>query len=307
VVELDWLDTQGASQDQVLTFDGSQPGWSSPGAVAGCTLTPQSSQLALLDCGGTEVRVSVLEEFIDTVGSSVQLRANGTIKTAGTGHPPTGTFTALGGAISYPCAIDSAGGIHCWRYNHLSGGLALAAPPQGSYTKVRCDGVTVCCALATSQTVACWSPDGSAVPVTNSPAGTFLDFTLSSYAVACGITTTGSVQCWGDQNASSTQSNAPAASNFELIAVRAGNFCAVGSLGGEAWTRHGNTSFDGATLPAGSYVGLHVPSGGRCLGLLNTGEIVTSDGSYVAGDFLALEHADHGCGVTTDGTLRCGL
>ena len=295
-VALDRIDTSGAADGQVLAFDGGSAAWAESGSSgSGCTLVSMEGTFAQLDCGGTAVRLTAEEEYVDLASGDLRLRADGTVKDWN-GLAPSGTFASVWGRDRVNCAIDAAGAATCWG----DPGWVLNSIPAGLYSQIQC-WTEACCAILTDGSLTCWVSRGSSSqPVeTGIPSGTFVDLAITSSS-ACAVNSGGTVECWGS-NAASLESNAPPGADFEKVGpLGSSYFCAAGPSGGGCWDNTGVLSAN--TVPPGDY--LQVQSG---YGLLSNGDVVyfLADGAVVSEEpFVGLaKNGEEPFGLTADGRV----
>ena len=292
-VELDRLDTTGATGGDVLTFDGTDVAWEEPAAATNCVLVSTSGTFAELDCGGTSIRLTAEEEYIDLVTYKVRLRADGTPKCWG--DPcPAGPFASIWGNDWFICGLDSAGTPTCWTLN----GQSFNAPPAGTYSSIMCAGSGACCGIRTTGSLACWWYDPNLTTtgvLTGIPSGSFLDVGFVNNETACAVTTGGTVECWGDHAGYDTHK--PSGYGFTHIGS-GGQMCAAGPSGGSCWSGSGPTS--SYVVPPGDYVQVVTSRG-----LLASGEVIGfSNGSPTSPvPFAVLDDDDGAYGITTDGRI----
>ena len=220
-VEVDRIDTAGASDGDVLTYDAAGgPTWTL--ASSGCTTTAISEDLAEVDCGAGPMRVRLFPSYLDAT-YSWRLRADGTLRrvpgaTSVVATPPAGTFTEVGG-VGCQWALSSTGSLEMLSTNTLP-------PPAGTYTDVECYATYIACALTAAGEVTCWHTSTYmpyALPAV--PTGTgHLDFdghnvASTSDPTVCAITAAGEVQCVGDADYTA---HAPTGGGWSLISESSG-------------------------------------------------------------------------------------
>ena len=294
LVSLDRLDVAGASSGQVLTYDGGAAAWTEAGSTgSGCVVVSTDGTFAELDCGGTSLRLTVQEEYVDLINGNVRLRADGTLKDW-TGLGPSGTFASVWGRNTVNCAIDPLGAATCWG----TAGTTLNPIPAGAYQQIEC-WTEACCGILTSGALTCWNSYGSTPQPVESgvPGGTFIDLVVSG-SKACALNLSGAVQCWGSSG-SAFQANAPAGSGLQRIGQIGGYICAGGPTAGGCFSDVGAAT--AYTVPLGDYV--QIQDG---LGLLSNGDVVhfLAGGAVISHEsFLALGKADGAFGVTADGRV----
>ncbi len=272
VVGLDRIDTSGAAEGQVLTYDGGV-GWEDPVGATDppCTLVALNEDAggALLDCDTTSLRL----------------------------HARPG-FTQVSAGGNHSCGLANSGESRCWGNN----ALGQSVPPLGSLSLVS-SGYYVSCGLDSGGAAQCWGHNayGQASP----PAGTFSDIS-AGYHYACAIDSGGGASCWGLNNFGQTQ--APAGM-FVQISAGMEHACAVEATGTiQCW---GLDNFGQATPPSGVFTQVSAGGTHTC-GLLSTGGVEcwgnadTGQSNPPAGTFAQISAGyDHNCGITGVGTLEC--
>ena len=296
-VALDRLDVGAGSEGDVLTIDSGAASWASAGlGSSGCSLSSSTGGVATLDCGGTPIRLTTAENYIDLIDERTRLRADGTIKDF-SGVAPAGTFASLFGNAYVGCATTSSGSMTCWPRTEV--GL-IVQPPAGSYQGGACGYSDACCAITQAGAAVCWDPQwgntGMGV-LSGIPSGVVIDLALYGGQAGCAITATGTVECWGAL--AGLQTNKPTGTGYTRIGTDGSRFCAAGPAGGECWSNSASAVF---TVPPGDYVQLE-----GLFGLLATGEVLdfqTPGGAISEELFAALGRAANSrLGVTTDGRL----
>ena len=315
-VGLERLDMAGATEGQVLTFDGASISWAEPVAAStACEFTSDDGVSVYLSCDGTPLALPMTETYVEVEGgvgltadgALVDLR-HGTLLVAG-GVVGFGgieaIFTPVGDAQEGPvvfrlgCAAleASAGsGLDCWGPTSWAAAVESAAG-SSQYQDVACvqGSRTVtsttnsgCCALQTSGVIACWDASGTDLP--DVPAGSFESLAASSGGgvKACGLTSAGAISC-----TSYHQSNVPGGSGFSGLAAQGGPvwpdstpayFCAVDSAG-QPW-QWSTWATEVVVLPGGTYTAL----GNHCAcGLTSTGEIHCQGDVTYSGSFTAID------------------
>ena len=313
LVELDRIDTFGAVEGDVLTFEAGGVDWAPvSGGGGGCTITPLGLEVAELDCGGDVVRLETAPEYVDLMGPNVRLLADGTIRAFTTASPPAGTYVALEGSTDYVCALDAAGQATCWSTDLTT---TVAGTPGGNFEKIDCAQDSACCGIYTTGALTCWSPDGSSLGVNPAPAGTFTDVSLANVNIACAVTDVGDIHCWGDSNATNLHSHRPTSSGWTHVRTTGGEACAASpTQTGLCWSTSyypggapSPTSIPNHTIPPGDYTDIEIASY-TVWGLLSSGGVNTSTGRLVPWDFVTFggQLPGYGAfvGVTTDGTIR---
>ena len=303
VVELDRLDTAGAVDGDLLSFDGVGVAWQAPGSPTGaCILDDLDETSATLDCDGQPLRLALIDSYLGISGG-VGLRNDGSWVGVryGVEHAASGIAIALGAFEMAPsdaagqrlqsagCAALDAGGLRCW-------GLvaAISSAVSDRYTAVACGhrGVSAssenaaCCARNDIGIVSCW--DGTGAQVGTSLVGTTdglaLAFGGSDWG-ACGFEASGEIACSG----SGAQTNAPPGTGYSGLATggrlnsagTATEFCAI-DPGGQPWSWSETVSAVPMTLAPGNYSAL----GAACsCGLTDSGVLNCEDNTTYAGLF----------------------
>jgi hypothetical protein len=202
-VALDRLDTGGAAEGQVLTFDGTNVAWEDPATTTNppCTLSvlDETLRAALVNCGATSIalrtwmrptQVSAGSEHTCGIDSSGSVQCWG-FNNFGQSMPPAGAFTQVSGGGTHTCAIDSSSGsVQCWGQN----GNGQSTPPAGAFTQVSA-GNSHTCGIDSSGAVQCWGYDGSGQ--STPPAGTFTQVSAGYIHTCAVMQTLETVICWG--------------------------------------------------------------------------------------------------------------
>ena len=284
-VELDRLDTTGATTGQVLTFDGTNVGWEDPAAGGNppCVVASSSptENWARVECGASVLALRLATQFADLDG--------------GSGHT---------------CGVDADGGLRCWGNNHYG----QATPPAGSFVQVSA-GFYHSCAVEAGGAVACWGADDGGADdygqVTDTPAGIFVEVSAGKYH-SCARDGTGSVTCWGGD---SYGEGTPPAASFQQ--VDAGPYHTCGIDTGGAVLCWGRDNYGQSTPPSGGFFDLATGWGHAC-GVTTAGAIEcwgiqdgspNDDGQVTdapVGTFSDVAAGwYHNCALRSDGTVSC--
>ena len=305
-VALDRLETSGAAEGNILTYEGGTVIWSSPSTSGSpCLLQADDpiASVAVVLCGSTEVplrrweafqQLSAGNDFTCGVTAAGAVRCWGDLE-ADVAAAPTGVFSALAAGDNHACGIDDSAGIQCWG-NDQSG---QASPPTGLFSDV-CAGNYLSCGMRTVGTVECWG--STSYGQTNPPSGIFTDLACGGN-VGCVIDGAGALDCWG-----STANNitSPPAGVFSSVAVAWDHACAITTTGSVVcW---GYNHLGQASPPAGSdfievavggYYSCGLRSGGdvECWGANTVGQSSPPGTTFTT----TTAGTSHACGVASTG------
>jgi hypothetical protein len=270
-LSVDMLDTAGAVDGDVLSFDGLNAGWSESGTGAGCVLESmdENSGYVSLNCGG------IIFEAVLTPG-----------------------VIAISAGSNHTCAIEKSGLVQCWGLNEYG----QISSPAGTFFAISA-GYTHTCGIDSSGTVQCWGQDnhGQSTP----PGGIFSTITAGANHT-CAIDSIGLVECWG-QNSNGESS--PPAGTFSAIAAGQAHICGIDS-GEEVQCWGGNTEGQ-ASSPAGTFSAIAAGDSHTCgldsFGLVECwGHNYYNQSSAPAGIFSAITaYHDHNCAIKNSGFLYC--
>jgi hypothetical protein len=305
---VDMLDTAGAVDGDVLSFDGLNAGWSESVAGAGCVVDSISDDgnYTLLDCGGLKVQGLVARSLVEVSAGDYHTCG---IDSAGYAHcwgadnngesrPPAGTFSSISAGSGHTCGIDSSGAVQCWGAD----GNGETFAPAGTFSSIS-TGHQYTCGVDSGGSVQCWGRDdyGQSTP----PGGTFSSIDAGNEHT-CGIDSSGSVQCWGrdihDQSS-------PPGGTFSSISAGYDHTCGIDSSGSvQCW---GYDNYGQGTPPAGTFssvsaghehtCGIDSSGSVQCWGRDNYGQ-----SSPPGGTFSSIStRLHHNCGIDSSGTVQC--
>ena len=306
-VALDRLETIGAAEGDILTYEGGVVTWSAPASSGSpCVLQADDpiASVAVVLCGSTEVplrrweafqQLSAGNDFTCGVTMAGAVRCWGDLE-AEVAATPAGTFSTLAAGENHACGINQSNGIECWGNDQSD----QASPPTGSFSDV-CAGNYLSCGMRTVGTVECWG--STSYGQTNPPSGIFTDLACGGN-VGCVIDGAGAIECWG-----STANNvtSPPAGVFSSIAVAWDHACAITATGSvECW---GYNHLGQASPPAGSdfielavggYYSCGLRSGGavECWGANTVGQSSPPGTTFTT----VTAGTGHACGVASTGS-----
>ena len=307
-VELERLDTAGATSGQVLTFDGTDVAWEDPATASSppCSLVAinEAAGGALLDCGTVPLRLFARREFVQVdagYGGACGIDASGAASCWGEGiaAPPDGTFTQMAVDHSWGCGIDDGDELVCWGTNSSG----QTASPSGTFTQVAV-GQIHGCAINSGGTIECWGDNGDGQ--SSPPSGAFAAITAAGRH-SCAINTANSIECWGWDSEGQAS---PPSGTFSEVAAGFYHTCALDTGGAvQCWGR--NTSGE-ATPPAGTFTQLSMGSDFGC-GIDTAGTLQCWGNNYwgqatpPSGTFVAVSAGtSFGCGILESiGTVQC--
>jgi len=214
---------------------------------------------------------------------------------------PTGTFSKVDSRGSV--AVTTDGAIAYWDNDKLT-----ETTPPGTFVEVDAgipyQGGTHKCALKDDKRLTCWGTTGNLTHA-SPPQGSFTALTAGS-SYFCALAVDGAVKCW---DSGGSEKGKPPPGTFTDVAAGLDNTCAVSSSGVlNCW---GYIAYLG-TPPSGTFSSVALKNNDACA-LRSDSAMVCWGGDYYDPDPNSAKNIDPGpfknvsvgCGVTTNGELRC--
>ena len=286
-INLNQLDTSGANDQQVLTYNAGNVEWADAASGGSCTETQvthsDGSYYVTVECGTYNYLInntgptnhwfnslSCIPEYIEYDGNGVYslIRCNSSshLLKGSTRSDLLATRTLQNsGKLSagIHCMIDNNDLVKCWGANsdNIISGII------GDPFSVISAGVDFICGMKTSGEIGCWGRDQHG-EVSDAPTGTFAQITTARN-FSCAINTSGGIECWGEDH----QNSVTGSPSGTFTDISSGDYhsCAINSSGNiTCWGRDYNGECSGA--PSGSFNQVELGNEVSCA-LRTTGEV----------------------------------
>ena len=222
----------------------------------------------------------------------------------GQASPPSGAFTQVSAGALHTCGLRSDGEIECWGSNEHG----QSDPPSRRFVQVAA-GVQHTCGLTVDGAVLCWGlNDRGQTNVPDLSGTTIASITAGSY-FSCAHLTGGVARCWTEQRPD-WREGWPGyvqidAGWYEVCGLRRLQHLCFSTSGGSGRGHGGDPHIE---ISAGTFGYCTVRDSGAITCRNETWFANPIDWAKVipAGPFVRVTAgAQHACGMTTDGKVRC--